>query len=368
MKIYDIAIIVFNKIDIDARALNLANSLINMGYKVIVFSITSENKQKYSFDNIEISIKYSKKLILNWIRFYFEINKIIKNYAFAYLVCSDLYSLANSYNIDPSTNIIYDSREFYSSLASLKNRPITQKIITGIEKFLLKKVDKVIVTSQMDKEYLSKISYFDKPFYIIKNLPPLSEDSKSDYIRIKYNLPQSSFIIIYQGMISYGRGIFSILEAIKNIDNVYFFIIGDSIISNQIKSKAESLQISDRIIIENSVPYNKLRTITSSADIGIALFEPLTESYKYALPNKLFEYATANIPVIATNLPAIKDVVSTYNIGILIEDVYNFKEIELRIKEILKEENYNLYKNNILAHRNKFFYETQLTTIKELFL
>ena len=65
----------------------------------------------------------------------------------------------------------------------------------------------------------------------------------------------------------------------------------------------------------NSQLYLNLLEITSSADIGIALIKPLSISYRYALPNKLFEYAAAGIPSLASNLPNMQYYIKKYNLG-----------------------------------------------------
>jgi len=54
---------------------------------------------------------------------------------------------------------------------------------------------------------------------------------------------------------------------------------------------------------------------TSSADFGISTIEDSCLSYRYCLPNKLFEYLMAEIPVIASNLPEMRKLVQDYGIG-----------------------------------------------------
>jgi len=46
--------------------------------------------------------------------------------------------------------------------------------------------------------------------------------------------------------------------------------------------------------------------VTASVDIGVSLIENLSTSYYYALPNKLFEYIMADVPVVVSNLPQMK--------------------------------------------------------------
>ena len=67
------------------------------------------------------------------------------------------------------------------------------------------------------------------------------------------------------------------------------------------------------------VPIESLWKYTASADIGISLEEDLGLNYKYALPNKLFDYIQARLPVVISDLPEMKTIVTKYNIGKVLE-------------------------------------------------
>ena len=54
---------------------------------------------------------------------------------------------------------------------------------------------------------------------------------------------------------------------------------------------------------------------TAQADLGISLEENLGLNYYYALPNKLFDYIQARIPVLVSDLPEMAAVVHSYGIG-----------------------------------------------------
>lgn len=367
MEYFDIVIVVFNKISLDARAYNLANTLIQIGKKVLVISLTDEiNNSNYDFQNFTVKISNFRRVYPRWLIFSFLVNQILRRIKYKYLVASDLYALPvcslNKINV-----LFYDSREIYSELASLENRKIAKWIIKSIEKKFIKNVDKIIVTSVDDKTYLSKHLTNNKLYIIIKNLPPYKEKINSNYLRDKLKIPSNEKIFIYQGMIQKGRGIFNFIDAIQELENIRFILIGENNITDELNKYINSKKIKDKVHILEPVPYSNLYEVTTSADIGIALFEPISISYKLALPNKLFEYILAGLPILATNLPSIKEIIENNNIGLLVNNIYDKNELKEKINLIINTKVYNDLKQNIEMIRNIFTYESQIDIIKENF-
>jgi len=87
---------------------------------------------------------------------------------------------------------------------------------------------------------------------------------------------------------------------------------------------------------------NELLSYTAAADVGLSLIENISLSYHYALPNKLFEYIMAEIPVVVSKLPQMVEIVMQYNVGEVV-DLDNLDELIHKIK--LLSENTQLYSN-----------------------
>ena len=69
---------------------------------------------------------------------------------------------------------------------------------------------------------------------------------------------------------------------------------------------------------EAPVPPDELLTYTASAAGGVTLLENTCLNHRYALPNKLFEYLAAGLPVLASDLPAIRQVVEPFDVGLVV--------------------------------------------------
>ncbi len=64
-----------------------------------------------------------------------------------------------------------------------------------------------------------------------------------------------------------------------------------------------------------SVPLAELLAHTAEADVGVTLLQDTCENHRLALPNKLFEYVAAGVPVVASALPETERLISRYGIG-----------------------------------------------------
>jgi glycosyltransferase involved in cell wall biosynthesis len=53
----------------------------------------------------------------------------------------------------------------------------------------------------------------------------------------------------------------------------------------------------------------------SSADLGFWTLMPICKNFTYALPNKVFEYLAAGIPVVCAHHPEVKQLISKYGVG-----------------------------------------------------
>ncbi len=55
---------------------------------------------------------------------------------------------------------------------------------------------------------------------------------------------------------------------------------------------------------------------TASADIGLIVYRPEhSQNVQMCLPNKLFEYLMAGLPILASRLDAVSDIIATYDVG-----------------------------------------------------
>ena len=157
--------------------------------------------------------------------------------------------------------------------------------------------------------------------------------------------------------------IFSVNDAAMNPD---VLIIGGGDVIHHLKEMAEKEHLEGKIIFVNKLPPDELRAWTSLADIGLTLDKDTNINYRFSLPNKIFDYIHAGIPVLASDLVEVKRIVETYQIGRIAPD-HHPKTLAKIINEMLSGKEYEMWKNNTRKAVEELTWEREEVKIKAVY-
>jgi len=355
----------------DSRIVNLTNSLKEEKCTVSVISFDWFISDNEYFDDTYKIFKLHKGhySLFFYLRFaYLLIKELFKNKSDIYFA-EDLYTLPFVATIAKirKAKLYYNSRELYAFLGGLRNRPFLQKMVKSIEQFYIKKVDLVLTTGEMDSEFLKKFYKITNTIEI-RNIPLLQMPAQTVNYREMFDIPRNSLIMIYQGVLLVGRGIPIILQAMKELPELYLIIIGDGEQKNNFAQMTTELGISYRVFFIGTINQKELINFTAGGDIGLSLIENISISYYHALPNKLFEYIMAGIPVLASALPQMKKIIDDYNIGETIqleksEELINSLSKWIDQPLLLKE-----YKKNCLVAAQELNWQSEFKRVRNILL
>jgi len=315
--------IVLNNFKNDSRVLKENISLKKAGYDVKVVALHEEPLKEYEeVQNIpvhRIKLKtrgWSKHKLVQLIKYGEFVYKVVKKYKKSDIFhCNDLNALPIGVIIkkffNSNAKIVYDAHEYETELNGLKG--IQKKLVKWLERKLIKYADKVITVSNAIADEYAKLYDIEKPALVL-NTPPYKEIEKKNIFRETLGIKEDQTIFLYQGGLSKGRGIEIILEAFKRINNqdVVIVFMGYGPLENLINEVSKEYK---NIYFNQAVPPDVLLDYTSSADFGISTIEDTCMSYRYCLPNKIFEHLMAEIPVIVSNLYEMKQLVELNKIG-----------------------------------------------------
>jgi glycosyltransferase involved in cell wall biosynthesis len=315
-----IMISVTNDLVTDQRVYKVSKSLVNNGYTVILVGRKLKNSLpvKPEFKSKRFRLVFKKKVL-----FYAEYN--IRLFLFLLFSDADIY-LSNDLDTLPACYlasrikrkiIVYDSHEYFTDVPELVDRKKVQRIWERIERKLLPKIKHTYTVCDSIADIYHK--KYGINMNVVRNIPSKEKPAEL-YTPELFHGFDAKRIILYQGSVNIGRGIEQAIRAMEFIQNAVLLIIGDGDIKKDLEHLASELKLQEKIIFTGKIPFDQLYSYTKRAHIGLTIEENIGMNYYYALPNKLFDYIRAGVPVLASRLPEIEKIVSAFDIGCFIED------------------------------------------------
>lgn len=354
-----IAIVFLGDHYFDARCINMIKTLSAKKCSVTIYSTSKKIKKPLKIFNDRVSEVYIKNHSVSMVKYLdwtLKIYRKINKKSYDVVIASDLYSLLPLVLRKNNHQTVYDSREIYTKLSAHINKPIKNKIISLVEKFCVKKINKIIVTAQSDLDYLKKLYPKQKISYKTIYNYPLKSFIKlnSSFLRNHLKINKKNTILLYQGVLQKHRGIIQLMKIVQNTTNTVGVIIGSGEYKKHILDYIQKHNLNSTVRLLPAVTYPQLLKITSSADIGVSLINPNSISNKFALPNKIFEYSASGLPVLSSSIPNINKHILKYNLGWSVE----FSDLQEQIKIISNYQNNKKKPYNTLDG-DAFYWEFQ---------
>ena len=363
---------VINDLVTDNRVNKTCMALIESGYDVTLVGRKLSNSlpiPNWTFKTIRLKMIFKKGpafyFFFNFRLFFVGlINKTDLFYA------NDLDTLAPMFLLSKLKKkpLIYDSHELFCEVPELKSSRIKKSIWQKLEGYIIPKLKTCItVNDSIAKIYEAK---YNVPFYIIRNISDFDQTfiPKS---RVQLSLPEDKKIILLQGAgINVDRGAEELIDAMEFVQNAVLYIIGSGDVWENLKQKVLfNKNIQNKVVLINKLPKSELINYTFNADLGLSIDKNTNLNYLYSLPNKIFDYIQAEIPILASRLPEIENIILQYKIGDFIDD-HNPKTIANKLNEMLYSPQLRSYKKYLAIAKKEITWKSEkeklLTIIKNI--
>jgi len=343
-----ITVSVISDLTTDQRVIRISNTLQMMGFDVTVIARCFANS--LPLDNYLFKAKRIKCIFKKGILQYAEFNtKLFLKLLFCksdYFLANDLDTLIPNYIISKwrRKNLFYDTHEYFTGVPELRKSPLKRKIWKFFEDGIFPKIKNVYtvndsVKNKYQDEYGNKIA-------VVRNVPVTAFLEKGE-APLKW---QNKKILLMQGAgINEGRGGLELLGAMKFLpDNYLLVFIGGGTQWDEIIRKRKEWQLEEKVEMIGKLPPSELKKLTQHAYLGFSLdsFDDL--NCLYNLPNKIFDYIHAQVPIIATAIPEVTDIIKQYHCGICLKS-YEPKIIAMAIEDLANNAvTYNRFKQNCI--------------------
>lgn len=339
--------IVLNPYINDSRVIKETQSLRKAGYEVSVVALHDDREGLAEYEVMDgvavhriklVSKSWSKLPPIQVLKYLEFCARAICEIKADIVHCNDLNALPVGYilkSILRCKKVVYDAHELESEQDG--QSCFVRTASKFLERILIKKADAIMTVSDGIAEWYKKQYKIKKPA-IVMNVPVWRENMKKQNMFVEENESLAGKkIFLYQGGLTSGRGIEYMLEAFsKRKDNkAVLMFMGYGELEERIKKAAET---SDNIYYHKAVLPQDLWKYTVSADYGLVCTENICLSYYYSLPNKLFEYAMAGIPMILSNLHEFVFLNDRYDFGVVLDEL-SVDEINKKFDYLLKMDN-----------------------------
>ena len=354
-----VIISVTNDLNTDQRVNKVANSLLNNGFSVLLVGRKIRNCSdpliRRNYDCHRFSLIFQKGFF-----FYFEFN--IRLFFFLLfrksdiLLSNDLDTLMPNFLVSKlkRTKLVYDSHELFTEVPELINRFMVKNVWLWIERVCLPRVKYAYTVSDSIANYYQK--KYNINMSVVRNFP--------SYQQINIEVDKSHNKIIYQGAVNKDRGIDLMIDSMKYV-NAKLYIAGTGDLLEEMMAYTKTMNLDKKVIFLGQIPFQKLSRITQSTNLGLSFEKDTCLSYKYSLPNKIFDYIHAEIPVLISSLPEFNKIIKKYDIGMTLSS-RDPKDVARQINSLISMDRNNML-TRIRAAKKALCWENEEQELLSLF-
>jgi len=364
----------------DPRVTNEAKALINSGNEIFLFCLSYKKnfKKNEVINDINIVRFYCSWLDykLSALAYTFPFYKWIMSKKIKNFINDNDIEVLHIHDIQIASSVFYANKSLNLNvtLDLHENRPEIMKFYKHVNSFLgrlfispkrwkiaeekyCKESEHIVVVTELAKnELIHRVKLNKKKIVVFSNTV-----SKSFYQEIKLHNEiihkySNSFVLLYLGNTSKRRGLETVLrsvpEIIKSIPNFKFVIVGSSSYDKELYEIAIACNILKYVDFEGWKSEDLFPSYIKASDLGISpLHSNLHHDTTYA--NKLFQYMSLGLPILCSNVEAQKDLLKSYNVGLLFES-QNSKDLTKSLFKLYlnKDLRLKLSKNSINAINN----------------
>ncbi len=278
----------------------------------------------------------------------------------------------STFFIRKKPKLIYDSHEFEIG-RNADRTGFSKWLILHWEHFMIKRSALTVVVNDSIADEVAKLYKLAKKPAVVRNIPKGFDINEAECKKVREHFLEKlgvEKLLIYHGLVCKGRGIEATINAMQNLENMGLLVVGNPDSPEYLEELLEmtrQLNVDSRIEFLEAVPHEELWKFIGAADVGVVMISPVSKSYYYALPNKLFECIQSGVPVVGSALPEIERIVEGYKVGTVAKPD-DSESIVLAIKELLKSKSaYDEFKSNVEKAKKTLCWENEKAALSKVF-
>jgi glycosyltransferase involved in cell wall biosynthesis len=221
---------------------------------------------------------------------------------------------------ETGAKLVYDSHELEQHRNG--NTAARRWVTWAVERRLVPQVDAVITVSDSIADFLAREYGIRRP-EVVLNAPDMTDLAEVEGgIRAALRLDDDTPLGVYVGKITIGRGLEKLVMALPHCPEFHVALLGPSVpaIEQRLRDLAEGLDVTSRLHVVESVAPKAVVSFIRSADVGVIPIQDACLSYRFCMPNKLFEMSLSGLPVCVSKLPEMEAFVEREGVGVTMDE------------------------------------------------
>lgn len=362
-----IVVSVITDLATDQRVIRICTTLQEMGFDVTVLARKFPDSlplEKYNFKAHRFRC-YFRKGTMQYAEFMIQLFFRLLFIRTNYFLSNDLDSLLPNYLVSKFRGkyLFYDTHEYFTGVPELTNSPAKYKVWKKMEDWIFPKLKTIYtvndsVKNEYEKEYPVKLK-------VIRNVPfttPIEPAAVPDNWKGK-------IILMAQGAgLNPGRSCIEMIDAMPYLDDRFHLVfIGGGTAWEDLKKKRADLNLQERIDMFDKMLPSRLKSYTALAHLGLSMDSFHDKNYLFNLPNKVFDYLQAGVPLFATAIPEVKKIIDDFDCGIAISDPDPVHIAQLITGLIADEDRYNELRKNATLAAKELCWEKEEEKLKAIY-
>ena len=218
---------------------------------------------------------------------------------------------------------VYDAHDLWLGRPRRERSPLyfalNQAWYGLVERVTIPRAVATITVSRPIADHLRR-RYRLSDVHLVPNYPDVADGIRRRELR---DLPGGDAIdpaapvVLYLGGLMAGRGLEQLVEAMARLPDAQLVLLGEGVLEGELRAIAA--RASTRLVVLPPVPPDAVEAYAASATVGVSPIVPSCLNYRYSLPNKLFQYMAAGIPVVASDFPQVREVVEGSASGVVVD-------------------------------------------------
>jgi glycosyltransferase involved in cell wall biosynthesis len=217
---------------------------------------------------------------------------------------------------------VYDAHEYVPGLSQYGGR--TAEVIAGwasLEEEFIRDAARVITVSPAIADALRERYDLATQPVVVLNIPTVDPPGagRVQTLREVCGLAPDVPLLSYSGGMTRARGVHTAIDAMMQLPQAHLGLVcvphNDTWFVRQLRQQVEGLGLGDRVHFVNPVGPGQVVDYLRGIDVGLipGLSYP---SHEMSLPNKLFEYLHAGVPVVSSDLSSLREFLDETGAGV----------------------------------------------------